>query len=262
MQISIIMPAYNAEKTIGTAIKSVIRQTFKDWELLVINDQSTDKTKQEILFWAEQDERIFYIENSYNMGVAQTRNRGIAQAKGKWIAFLDSDDLWEPDKLTEQIKWIKKYKAKLVFTGSAFIDKSGRKLDYFLEVPEKVSFRKLLKQNIISCSSVLIEKKLLLKYPMAERGMHEDYAVWLSILKNERIIAYGINRPLLIYRISTTSKSGNKKKAALMHWRVYRYLELPLIPSAYYFLWYVIKNFKKYGAIWARSILISIKKSV
>lgn len=250
MHISIIMPAYNAEKTIGAAINSVLEQTFQDWELLVINDCSTDKTKSVILELANCEPRIHYIENAENMGVARTRNKGVSMANSDWIAFLDSDDLWEAEKLKTQVKWIKHYHARLVFTGSAFIDKDGKRIDYCLEVPKKVVFRELLKQNIISCSSVLVEKKLLLRYPMVGKNMHEDYAVWLNILKNEHICAYGINRPLLIYRVSTGSKSGNKGKAALMHWRVYRHIGLPFILSVYYFSWYMVRNLKKYGKIW------------
>lgn len=252
MKISIIMPAYNAEKTINAAIKSVIGQTFPNWELLIINDCSTDKTKEIISEWLNCDQRIGLIENPQNLGVAQTRNQGVAHARGEWVAFLDSDDLWKPDKLEMQIKWVKKFHARLVFTGSAFIDEDGREIDYYLNVPQKLSFRELLKQNLISCSSVLVKKELLLRYPMVEKNMHEDYAVWLSILKNERIYAYGINQPLLIYRVSAKSKSGNKGKAALMHWRVYRYIGLPFILSVYYFLWYMVRNLKKYLRIWRR----------
>ena len=251
-KISVIMPAYNAEKTIDAAVKSVIGQTFQHWELLIVNDCSTDRTKEKILAWTKCDSRIHVIENPQNMGVAQTRNQGVAKAKGEWIAFLDSDDLWEPDKLEMQVKWVRKFHARLVFTGSAFIDKDGKRIDYCLNVPKKVVFRELLKQNIISCSSVLVQKKLLLRYPMVGKDMHEDYAVWLSILKNEGICAYGINRPLLVYRVSPKSKSGNKGKAALMHWRVYRHIGLGFIPSVYYFLWYMGRNLKKYGRIWRR----------
>lgn len=253
MQISVIMPAYNAEKTISAAINSVLGQTFEDWELLVINDQSKDGTKQIILDYAEKDGRIRYLENVKNMGVAQTRNKGVSMAKGTWIAFLDSDDLWETDKLELQYNYAKKSGAKLLFTASAFIDKDGKKIHYCLNVPQQVSFRELLKQNIISCSSVLVEKELLLNYPMMEKNMHEDYATWLSILKNEKLIAYGINRPLLIYRISADSKSGNKGKAALMHWRVYQHIGLPFWQSIYYFLWYMIRNLKKYRKIWKQT---------
>lgn len=250
MLISVVMPAYNAEKTIRQAIGSVMAQTFKDWELLVVNDKSKDTTRDIILDLAKSDGRIRYIENKRNLGVSETRNRGVSLACGQWIAFLDSDDAWEEQKLEEQVELFRKSGARFVFTGSAFMDQEGRRLDYCLNVPEKVSFRQLLKQNVISCSSVLIEKALLERYPMASGDMHEDYAVWLGVLKNEGIEAYGVDKPLLIYRVSGASKSGNKAKAALMHWRVYRHIGLPLTSSAYYFVFYMVRNLKKYGKIW------------
>lgn len=250
MLISIVMPAYNAEKTIRQAMGSVMAQTFKDWELLVVNDKSKDRTRDIILDSAKSDKRIRYIENRRNLGVSETRNRGVSLACGQWIAFLDSDDAWEEKKLEEQVGQIHKSDARFVFTGSAFMDQEGGRLDYCLNVPEKISFRQLLKQNVISCSSVLIEKALMEKYPMASGNMHEDYAVWLRVLKNEGLEAYGVNKPLLIYRVSGDSKSGNKAKAALMHWRVYRYIGLPLASSAYYFIFYMVRNLKKYGKIW------------
>lgn len=251
MLISVVMPAYNAEETIGQAIHSVIAQTYQQWELLVVNDQSKDNTKNIVLTLAELDKRIRYIENERNLGVSETRNRGVSLALGQWIAFLDSDDMWEEKKLEMQLDLISTSGARFVFTGSAFMDQKGKRLGYCLNVPLKVSFRQLLKQNVISCSSTLLEKSLLEKYPMMSGAMHEDYASWLSILKGEGIDAYGIDRPLLIYRISTESKSGNKGKAALMHWRVYRHIGMPLIPSIYYFGFYMCRNLKKYGKIWA-----------
>lgn len=250
MLISIVMPAYNAEKTISQAMVSVISQTWEKWELLVVNDRSDDRTKAIVLDLAQSDQRIRYIENDKNLGVAQTRNRGVKLARGQWIAFLDSDDVWEKDKLKEQVQLIHETGARFVFTGSGFMNHEGKRLDYCLNVPETVSFRELLKQNIISCSSVLIERELLLKYPMTAGDMHEDYAVWLSVLKNEETEAKGIDKPLLIYRVSSGSKSGNKKKAAMMHWRVYRHIGLPLVPSIYYFGFYVMRNLKKYCNIW------------
>ncbi|MCI8888346.1 MAG: glycosyltransferase family 2 protein [Hungatella sp.] len=249
MLISVVMPAYNGEKTIGQAIDSVIGQTFKNWELIVVNDQSKDRTKDLILDYAKRDERIRYAENQENSGVSFSRNRGVAMAEGQWIAFLDSDDAWEKEKLEEQVKLIEGG-ARFVFTGSAFMNEAGQRLKFCMNIPEKISFRELLKQNVISCSSVLIEKALLEKYPMAQGNIHEDYAVWLKILRDQRICAWGIDKPLLIYRVSSGSKSGNKGKAALMHWRVYRHIKLPIIPSVWYFSFYVVRNLKKYRNIW------------
>lgn len=250
MLISVIMPAYNAEKTIRQAIESVMAQSFRQWELIVINDRSKDDTRQRVLELAEQDTRIRYMENDGNLGVAKTRNLGVSMARGEWIAFLDSDDAWEREKLERQVQLAERTDARLIFTGSAFMDQDGERLDYRMEVPEEVGFRGLLKQNVISCSSVLAEKALMVRYPMMPGDMHEDYAVWLKVLKHESITAKGVNEPLLIYRVSGASKSGNKRKAALMHWRVYRHIGLPLPQSVYFFSFYMVRNLKKYTKIW------------
>ena len=242
------MPAYNAEKTISEAIESVIGQTYKNWELIIINDGSTDHTINILEQFVARDKRIMVISTS-NQGVSSARNQGIIVAKSKWIAFLDSDDQWESDKLKRQIEVIKQDSTiDLVFTGSAFIDQVGRKLSYYLSVPTEITYNKLLKQNIISCSSVMVKRELLLRYQMKCDDMHEDYAVWLSLLKNG-YRAYGINAPLLIYRLSPYSKSGDKRKAAIMTYRVYRRQGLNCLQIIYYFSWYAWKSFTKYKAL-------------
>ena len=161
--VSIIMPAYNSENYMESSINSVIKQTYENWELLIIDDASSDSTR-EIAHKYADGEKIRLIVNDKNVGVSQSRNRGIHEAKGHWVAFLDSDDLWEPEKLGKQMDFLEKEdKARLVFTGSAFINEQGKRAEYILEVPEKVMFRRLLKQNIISWSSVVVQKELLLQ---------------------------------------------------------------------------------------------------
>lgn len=247
--ISVVMPAYNAEKTIEQSIQSVIIQTYKNWELIVIDDCSIDRTWDILCTIAKLNKRIFPFKNSINSGVSVTRNSGVSRAKGEWIAFLDSDDVWASDKLEKQVDIINnKTDAALIFTGSAFINTVGESANYILHVPETISYQSLLKQNLISCSSVLVKKELMIQYPMQHDGMHEDYAVWLQILRDKRF-AYGINEPLLIYRLSSDSKSGDKKKAALMTYKVYRYLGLNHFKASYYFGCYVWRNIKKYRKI-------------
>lgn len=251
MLISIVMPAYNAEKYIKTAISSVISQTYQEWELLVMDDGSRDQTSDIVKSYMATDQRIYYYPNQENMGVCAARNKGIEKSHGDWIAFLDSDDCWDSHKLEIQVKAIKQYGARFLYTGSAFMDDSGKQLDYILSVPEQIGYHELLKQNVISCSSVLIEKNLMLQYPMKQGDrLHEDFAVWLQILKNEVPIAYGIDRPLLIYRVNQLSKSGNKKKAAWFTFRVYRYVGLSFFTACYYFCFYTARNLRKYKKIW------------
>lgn len=247
--ISIIMPAYNSEKYIAQSIESVLAQTWTQWELIIIDDGSSDRTVEIIRSYASMYPQIRFLKNRQNIGVARTRNAGIRQAAGLWIAFLDSDDCWAPQKLEKQILLARSSSADFLFTGSAFMDENGRPLSHQLLVPSRIRYRQLLKQNVISCSSVLIKKELLLPYPMKGDNLHEDFAVWLQILRDCRIDAVGINEPLLIYRISSSSKSGNKKKAALMTYRVYRFIGLNPVTAFYYWCWYAYLSVRKYKKI-------------
>lgn len=243
--ISIIMAAYNAEKTIEQAINSVLRQTYTDFELLVVNDCSKDRTVELVKSIAAKDNRVRLISNEKNSGVSFTRKHGLEESNGSWIAILDSDDAWAPDKLEKQIEFQKRTNADLLFTGSAFMDSDGQPIDWYLHAPAEVTYRQLLKQNVLSNSSALVRKELYAKHYAIGDGMHEDFAIWLSILKEGKK-AYGVDEPLLIYRIAKSSKSGNKVKAAKMNWNTYRYIGLNPIAAAYYEGWYMIKNVIKY----------------
>lgn len=243
--ISIIMAAYNAEKTIEQAINSVLSQTYTNFELLVINDCSKDGTVELVKSIAAKDSRVRLISNAKNSGVSYTRKRGLEEAKGSWIAILDSDDAWAPEKLEKQIKLQKRTNADLLFTSSAFMDSNGQPIDWYLHAPAEVTYRQLLKQNVLSNSSALVRKELYAKHYAIGDGMHEDFAIWLNILKEGKK-AYGVDEPLLIYRIAKSSKSGNKVKAAKMNWNTYRYIGLNPIKAAYYEGWYMIRGFLKY----------------
>lgn len=243
--ISIIMAVYNAEKTIEYAIDSVLNQTYPNFELLVINDCSTDGTAELVSSIMAKDCRVRLISNEKNSGVSCTRKNGLNEAKGAWIAILDSDDAWAPEKLEKQIALQKKMNAELLFTGSAFMDSDGHAIDWYLHAPERVTYRQLLKQNVLSNSSALVRKELYAKYYAIGDKMHEDFAIWLGILKEGRE-AYGVDEPLLIYRIAKSSKSGNKIKAARMNWNTYRYVGLNPFSAFYYECWYVIKGLLKY----------------
>ena len=243
--ISIIMAAYNAEKTIEQAINSVLNQTYPNFELLVVNDCSKDRTAELVESIAAKDSRVRLISNAKNSGVSYTRKHGLEEANGSWIAILDSDDAWAPEKLEKQIDLQKRTNADLLFTGSAFMNADGQPINWYLHAPAGVTCRQLLKQNVLSNSSALVRKELYAKHYAIGDGMHEDFAIWLSILKEGKK-AYGVDEPLLIYRITKSSKSGNKVKAAKMNWNTYRYIGLNPVEAAYYEGWYVMKGLMKY----------------
>lgn len=179
--ISIVMAAYNAEQTIKKAVQSVVDQSYQNWELLVINDCSTDNTVEVVNGF--NDKRIKVLNNHNNCGVSLTRHHGFAEAKGEWIAILDSDDAWMPTKLEEQVRRQKATQGKLLFTGSTFMDSNGQAIDWTLHVPEQITYKELLKQNLMSNSSVLVRRDLLLKNEVLNDGLHEDFACWLKLLK-------------------------------------------------------------------------------
>ncbi|MCM1059365.1 MAG: glycosyltransferase [Eubacterium sp.] len=243
--ISVIMAAYNAERTIEQAAKSVLEQTYGNFELLIIDDCSKDNTLSIAEKFRENDDRVRIVRNVKNSGVSYSRKRGLEEAKGDWIAILDSDDMWAADKLEKQVHLQKETNGDLLYTGSTFMDFDGNRIDRYLHAPREIGYRQLLKQNLISNSSALVRKELYSEYYASGDSMHEDFAVWLGILKSGRT-AYGVDEPLLIYRLSKTSKSGNKVKSAKMNWNTYRYMELNIFAAFYYECRYILNGLRKY----------------
>lgn len=263
--ISIIMPAYNTAQTIGHSLRSVLAQSEPRWELLIVDDASTDNTAVCVRAFLEEEAmalsgRARLLQLANNRGVAHARNKGIAEAMGDWIAFLDSDDVWEPDKLRAQLELTEKFpQGKLFYTGSGFMNAEGEHIGGYLSAKRRLSYRQLLRQNIISCSSVLVRHSVLVRaawqpgeyFPDTRRlgiCMHEDYPLWLAILRDGGV-AYGVDKPLLIYRLSENSQSSNKKKAAAMTYAVYAFIGIPLVARVYYFAHYVLRSLWKYAGI-------------
>lgn len=247
-KVSIIMPAYNCANLISFSIESVLNQSFKAWELIIVNDCSTDNTLSVIESFISKDERIKVISNNVNQGVAQSRNIGIQKASNEWIAFLDSDDLWTQEKLKEQLEFNFKHTAEFSFTGSSYIDMNNKYFKGQLIIPKIITYQDLKKQNVISCSSVMIKKEYMLEFPMEDDSLHEDYLTWLRIIKKTNV-AYGLNNPYLIYRISTNSKSGNKLKTIKMTFKVFKKMNYSVLESLYYTLNHSIRAALKYKRI-------------
>lgn len=243
--VSVVMPAYNAARYISEAIESVISQSFGDWELIIIDDCSSDGTVPAARRYKERDGRISLYSNDTNLGVSMTRRKGVSISSGEWIAFLDADDVWESMKLERQLRFASETGSGFTYTGSSFIDGEGRQYNWRMDVPEKSCYRSLLRQNVISCSSVLIKKSLLPPLFPSEQGIHEDFALWLSILK-AGTEARGLNEPLLRYRVTSGSKSGDKLKAAAMTYRTYKAAGVPRLASNVNFALYMLGSLSKY----------------
>lgn len=241
--VTVIMPVYNGAKYIEQAIDSVLKQTVK-FELIVIDDCSTDATL-EIVKKYESDVRVICVPNEKNLGVAASRNKGMELAHGKYIAFLDADDYWTEDKLEKQLALMEEKQAVLSSTGRELMDENGNLTGRVIGIRDEVNYAGLLKGNVLNTSGVMLLSSVAKKYPMVQDHLHEDYIMWLSILKDYGM-AYGLNEPLLKYRVMKGTKSANKLKSAKMTFGVYRYIGLNFFKACYYFCFYAVKGVLKY----------------
>lgn len=243
--VSIITPVYNAERFIEETINSVINQEYKNWEMILVDDCSKDNSENIIKQFLKNDKRIKYIKLSKNSGAAISRNIAIQNANGRYIAFLDSDDIWKKNKLKVQIEFMKKNNIGFSFSSYEVMDEYGQLINRTINVPEKISYKEYLRNTIIGCLTVVIDRKICGKFEMVNIRKNQDMATWLSILKKGNI-AYGINEKLGVYRIVAGSISNNKIKAAKSVWITYRDVEnISIVKSCYYFCGYVFNAVKK-----------------
>lgn len=241
--VSVVIPAYNCAKLITKALDSALIQDVP-MEILVINDCSTDDLDRVMQTYLV-DPRVRYYKNETNLGVAATRNKGVALAQGEYIAFLDADDYWTGDKLKRQLKLIREKNAVICSTARELMNLDGSLTGFVIPAKEEFTFRDMQTQNHINCSSVLIRTDVAREFPMHHDDGHEDYLMWLEVLEK-----YGrgcaINEPLLKYRISSKGKSGNKLNSAKMTYRTYRYMGYGFFRSLLYFIGYAFHGTKKY----------------
>ena len=244
--VSVIIPAYNAEKIVGFTLDSVINQTYKNLEIIIVNDCSTDKTLDVLKEYEKKDKRIKVLSNEKNSGVAETRNNALNAASGDYIAFVDADDIWNLEKIEKQLNFMQEKDCKLTYTSVQFIDNDGNLTGQKFIVPEEVNFKKLLKQNVITLSSAMISKEVLGERRFHDDHLHEDFIMWLEILKNNTDKAYGIQEILVDYRLTPGSKSRNKWKSLKMTYGTYKHFKLNFIKAHWNLMFYIIRSLKKY----------------
>lgn len=243
--VSVITPVYNAEDFIRDCVSSVIAQTYTDFEYLLVDDCSTDKSREILISLQNIDARIRLIFLEQNLGPAGARNAAIAEAEGQYLAFLDSDDLWFPKKLEYQLKVIQKENASIVFSSYFKFSDSSRGVLKQVDVPRRVTYSMLMKSNYIGCSTAIYDTEKVGKTYMPDIRFRQDYGLWLKILKKGHV-AIGISRPLVKYRVRKTSVSSNKLRSAVYHWKVLREVTgISTLKGAYFFLWYAWLAFKK-----------------
>ncbi len=243
--VSIITPVYNAQDFITETIESVQAQTYENWELLLIDDCSTDSSAEFISLKAADDSRIKYIKLDKNSGAAVTRNTGLSNAKGRYIAFLDSDDIWKPKKLELQLKLLSEKNVGFCFTSYRYALQNGEPMPKVARAPEKIDYNGLLKNTIIGCSTVVVDKKIIGDFRMTNVRRGQDTATWLQLLKKTDY-AYGIYEDLVWYRVVDGSLSNNKWVSVKRTWNTYRNIEHLSLPRAMYvFVFYAYNAIKK-----------------
>jgi len=261
--VSIIMPAFNAASTIAESIQSVLDQEYRNFELLIIDDNSLDITTKIVSKFCNLDHRVRLLKNLTGKGVASARNLGINVAKGKYLAFLDADDGWHQSKLSKQINFMISESVGFSFTSYYRFHTKFFSVEQLVKAPKSVDYEMLLKGNSIGCLTVIIDRKIFKNIIFPEVNFdehdllrkiigpilgHEDYALWLSLLAQDMTqTARSLEEPLAFYRISNSSLSGNKIKSAVKHWAVLRrFLKLPFFTSVWYFVNYIVSVLLKY----------------
>jgi len=246
-KISIITPVYNSEKLIRETIECVLNQTYHNWELLLVDDCSLDNSAQIIKEYAEKDSRVKYIKLNENSGAAAARNSALKKSTGRFIAYLDADDLWKIEKLEKQVNFMLKNNYAFTCTDYEKITEDGNSLNKIIKIPEKVDYNLFLRNTIIQTVGVMVDTKItgkkILVMPLIRR--RQDAATWCQLLKNG-YNCYRCPENLSYYRVVKNSLSSNKFKAVKMNWYWYRKIEkLPFWKTCFCFVGYAFNGIKK-----------------
>jgi teichuronic acid biosynthesis glycosyltransferase TuaG len=244
--VSIIIPLYNSEKFIKDTINSVLFQTYTNWEVIIVDDCSTDNSVEIILKIIDNNSNIRLIKLENNVGSAQSRNTALELANGRFITFLDSDDIWHSDKLEKQVAFMLKRKVPISFTSYELIDENGASKNHIIHSVEKLTQIDYLKNTIIGFSTSMIDTQIVgNSFRMMDIRTRQDTSLWITLL-GKGLLAYGLNEVLVKYRIHSNSISANKVKAAMQVWNVYFNIHrLGFFKSMYYFSFYVFNAIKK-----------------
>lgn len=243
--VSIITPSYNSSKFIEECINSVISQTYLDWEMIIVDDCSIDNSRDLITKFAKENDRIKPIFLEENVGAAEARNVAIKKSKGKYVAFLDSDDFWKKHKLDKQISFMNEKNIAFSFTSYQPMSENGIEKYSVIKAPYQIDYHSYLKNTIIGCLTVVIDRDKTGNFEMPNIRSSHDMALWLLIMKRG-FSAYGLDENLAYYRIVSTSNTSKKWKAAKEVWDVYRKVEkLNMVYSAICFVGYVYNAIKK-----------------
>ena len=247
--VSVIMPAYNAEPYVEEAVRSVMNQTLEDWELIVIDDCSTDRTLEILHSLARSDSRIRVLQNEKNSGVAVTRNRGLDLADAGYVALLDSDDYWAPEMLRKMVDRAEETGADIIYCAYAIVDEAGQKLCDDFRVPAETDLEYAQFRSVITCSTVLLGNRVVRQNRFPTNMYHEDIALWFQLLR-DGYTARGVDEVLASYRQRRNSRSGSKLRSAYRRWAIYRdFLGYPVLKCIRLMIQYGFYGIIKYKRV-------------
>lgn len=245
--VSIITPVYNCSKLLPKTIECVINQTYKNWEMILVDDCTPDNSAEIIKKYADKDSRIKYFKLDKNSGAAIARNKALKESKGRFIAYLDADDLWKPEKLKKQVEFMINNNYAFTCTDYEKINEDGKSMNKVINIPKRVDYNLYLRNTVIQTVGVMIDinitGKEILVMPNIRR--RQDAATWCQLLK-KGYYCYELPETLSYYRVVNNSLSSNKFKAAKGTWSLYRDIEkLSLIKSSICFMGYAFNAVKK-----------------
>lgn len=244
--VSVIMPVYNAEKYLATTLESILGQDYKEIEIVLVDDCSKDSSAEIIAEFCKTHSEIVYFVQEENMGAGAARNKALELARGQYVAFLDSDDIWLPNKISIQIELMKLNNSPFSYTAIEMINEKGETIKGKHNIKETCDYRYLLRNTIIATSSVLIDRTVFGDFRMSLRRGGQDYATWLKLLRGG-VVAHGINEVFVKYRVASGSLSSNKFKSIKQVWEIQTMDEgISKLRAAFNVLCFCINAVKKY----------------
>jgi teichuronic acid biosynthesis glycosyltransferase TuaG len=243
--ISIITPAFNSGRFIRETLDSVLAQSFTDWEMVIVDDCSSDNTIAVVDECARREDRIRWARSRTNQGAGLTRNQALALARGRYVAFLDADDFWDSTKLERQLRFMQQRACGFSYSGYRVIDERGEPLGQLGAVPVSTTYFDLLKRNRIGCLTVMLDREQVGDVRFPPLRTNQDFALWLQLLRSG-VTAFGLDEALATYRIVGNSNTRNKFKSARNVWKVYRCQGLPIIQTVWLYGHYVAHGTQKH----------------
>ena len=244
--VSVIIPVYNSGNYIAETIESVLNQTYKDIEIVIVDDCSKDNSREVIESYLKKNKNMVYHIQEKNAGAAVARNMALGLARGRYIAFLDSDDLWYPQKIEKQLDLMKEKNAAICYTAIEMINEKGNLIKGKRNIKDRIDYKFLLKNTMIATSTVIVDRKKIGNFQMPLIRSGQDYATWLQLMRNG-INAYGINKVFVKYRVGSNSLSSKKYKSIIQVWNIQiKYERINPILATFNTIYFILNAFKKY----------------